>query len=75
MANKKSVFVIRANGSVVGGSGGMWGGGATSAELRPGDMVVMPEKAIGGTSKWKTILQVSQLTSAIGIGVQVARGF
>ncbi len=75
MANKKAIFVIRANGSVVGGSGGMWGGGATSAELRPGDMVVMPEKAIGGTSKWKTILQVSQLTSAIGIGVQVARGF
>lgn len=75
MANKKAVFVIRANGSVVGGSGGMWGGGATSAELRPGDMVVMPEKAIGGTNKWKTILEVAQLTSAIGIGVQVARGF
>ena len=75
MANKKAIFVIRANGSVVGGSGGMWGGGATSAELRPGDMVVMPEKAIGGTSKWKTILEVAQLTSAIGIGVQVARGF
>jgi hypothetical protein len=53
----------------------MWGGGATSAELRPGDMVVMPEKAIGGTNKWKTILEVAQLTSAIGIGVQVARGF
>ena len=75
MAKKKAVFVIRADGSVVGGSGGMWGGGAASAELRPGDMVMVPEKAISGTSKWKTVLEVSQLVSAIGIGVQVARGF
>jgi protein involved in polysaccharide export with SLBB domain len=75
MSNKKGIFVLRADGSVVGGSGGMWTGGALEAELRPGDMVIVPEKAYSGTDKWKTILQVSQLTYAIGIGIQVAKSF
>ncbi len=75
MANRKAVFVIRANGSVAGGAGGMWGGGALSAELRPGDLVMMPEKAVGGTSKWKTTLEASQLVYSIGVAIQVARSF
>jgi protein involved in polysaccharide export with SLBB domain len=75
MSNKKGIFVLRADGSVVGGSAGMWNGGALDAEMRPGDMVVVPEKAYSGTDKWKTILQVSQLTYAIGIGIQVAKSF
>jgi hypothetical protein len=53
----------------------MWGGGALTSELRPGDMVMVPEKAFSGTDKWKTILETSQLVSAIGIGIQVARSF
>ncbi len=75
MANKRAVFVVRADGSVVGGSGGLWSGGALSTELRPGDMVMVPEKAFSGTDKWKTLLEASQLTSAVGIGIQVARSF
>ncbi len=75
MANKKAVFVVRANGSVAGGSGGMWGGGALSSELRPGDMVMVPEKAVGGTSKWKTTLEASQLVYSIGVAIQVAKSF
>jgi protein involved in polysaccharide export with SLBB domain len=75
MANKKAIFVVRANGAVVGGSGGMWGGGALSAELRPGDMVMVPEKAVGGTSKWKTTLEASQLVYSVGIAIQVAKSF
>lgn len=75
MANRKAVFVIRANGSVVGGSGGMWGGGAMSAELHPGDLVMVPEKAVGGTNKWKTTLEASQLIYSIGVALQVARSF
>jgi hypothetical protein len=73
MANKKAMFVIRADGSVVGGSGGMFSGGVESAALQPGDMVVVPQKAYSGTSRWKTILQVSQVTQAIAIAVQVGR--
>jgi protein involved in polysaccharide export with SLBB domain len=75
MANKKGVFVIRADGSVVGGSGGLFSGGAESAELHPGDMVVVPEKAFSTNTRWKTTLQGAQLAYAIGIAIQVARSF
>jgi protein involved in polysaccharide export with SLBB domain len=75
-ANKRAIFVIRADGSVVGdGSGSWFRGGVESAELQAGDVVVVPEKAYSGTTKWKTTLQAAQLTSAIGIAVQVARSF
>jgi hypothetical protein len=75
VADKKAIFLIRANGSVAGGTAGMWSGGILSAEVRPGDMVVVPEKAYSGTSRWKNTLQVAQLVSAAGIAVQVAKGF
>jgi len=74
-ANKKGVFVIRADGSVIGGSGGLFSGGVEDAELQPGDMIIVPERAFSGTTKWKDTLQVAQLVSAVGIAVQVARGF
>jgi len=74
-ANKKAVFVIRADGSVAGGSGGLFNGDALRAEMRPGDMVVVPEKAFGASTKWKNTLQASQLVYAVGIAVQVARSF
>ena len=75
MANKKAVFVIRADGSVVGGPGGMFTGGAESAELRPGDMVVVPEKAYSINTKWKTTLEAAQLAYAVGIAIQIGRTF
>jgi len=74
-AYKKGIFVIRADGSVVGGSGGMFSGGVQSAELRPGDMVVVPEKAFSANTRWKNTLQAAQLATAVGIAVQVARSF
>ena len=75
MANKRAIFVIRADGSVAGGKGGLFSGGAVDAALQPGDMVVVPDKAFGGGLTWKNTLQVAQLVSAIGIAVQVAKGF
>jgi protein involved in polysaccharide export with SLBB domain len=75
MADKKGIFVLRADGSVLGGKGGMFTGGALDAALQPGDMVVVPDKAYGGGFKWKETLQVAQLVSAVGIAVQVARSF
>jgi protein involved in polysaccharide export with SLBB domain len=75
MANKKAVFVIRADGSVVGGSGGLFNGGAESASMRAGDMVVVPEKAFSTNTRWKNTLQGAQLAYAVGIAIQVARSF
>ena len=75
VSNKKAVFLVRADGSVVGGSGGLLGGGVLSAEVRPGDMLVVPERAYNGAGKWKAVLQTSQVASAIAIAVSVARQF
>jgi protein involved in polysaccharide export with SLBB domain len=77
MANKKAVFVVRGDGSVVGGKGsGEWfTGDVLSAELRPGDMVFVPEKALGGTPAWKNTIQAAQLMSSIAIAVSVGRQF
>lgn len=75
MANKKGMFVIRADGSVVGGPGGLFSGGTESAALQPGDMVVVPEKAFSANTRWKSILDGAQLAYAIGIAIQVGRSF
>ncbi len=75
MANKKAIFVIRADGSVVGNSGGMFNGGMEKTALQPGDMVMVPEKAFSGTTKWKSTLEAAQLAYAVGIAIQVGRSF
>jgi protein involved in polysaccharide export with SLBB domain len=75
MANKKAIFVIRADGSVVGNSGGLFSGGIEKTALQPGDMVVVPEKAFSGTQKWKATLDAAQLIYAVGIAIQLGRSF
>jgi protein involved in polysaccharide export with SLBB domain len=74
-AYKKGIFVIRADGSVAGGSKGMFSGGVEAAELRPGDTVVVPEKAFSANTRWKDILQGAQVATAIGIAIEVSRTF
>lgn len=66
LANKKSIFVIRADGSVVGAQGfSLWRGNPLNTTLYPGDTVVVPEKAVGGPPKWKAIFQSVQMVSSI----------
>lgn len=68
IGNKKAVFVVRADGSVVGGgSSGWWKGDALGARLNPGDMVVVPEKLPAVRSSWKTVLEAAQLATTAGV--------
>lgn len=67
LADKRSIFVVRADGSVAGGPGGMFSGGVPSAELRPGDMIVVPEQTYSFSTRFKTILQTAQLAASAGI--------
>src|SRR5947199_673067 len=48
LADKKATFVVRADGSVISAknNSGWWSGDPLNAVLRPGDVVVIPEKAI-----------------------------
>ena len=77
VADKKAIFVIRADGSVVGGesANGLFGGGPLGVALHPGDMVVVPEKALGQTQKWKAIMQTATTVSAIGTSAAIAAKF
>jgi len=73
IADRKGVFVVRADGSVLAArnnGGGWWIGDPLSASLRPGDTVVVPEKTpkIGGAN-WMTVLQSAQMASSIALAV------
>ncbi|MEO6782493.1 MAG: SLBB domain-containing protein, partial [Bradyrhizobium sp.] len=61
-ANRKEVFIIRANGSVVGRhSGGWFDANVLSTRLNPGDVVVVPQKIIGSSLLWRNLLTTAQL--------------
>lgn len=72
-ANRKEIFVIRANGSVIGRhSGGWFDADVLSTKLNPGDVVVVPQKIIGSSFLWKNLLTTAQLASSIAITAAVA---
>lgn len=73
IADKKAVFVVRADGSVISSknnSGGWFSGDPLSATLRPGDSIVVPEKAPKiGSRNWLTAMQTAQIASSIALTV------
>jgi protein involved in polysaccharide export with SLBB domain len=72
-ANKKEIFIIRANGSVVGRhSGGWFDSDVLSTRLDPGDVVVVPQKIIGSSLIWRNLLTTAQLASSIAITAGIA---
>jgi polysaccharide biosynthesis/export protein len=72
VANKKDIFVIRADGSVIGGNQSAWGGNTLTATLEPGDTVVVPEKAVGGGPNWQTVFLSAQVAASIVSTVFIA---
>ncbi len=76
MANKKATFVIRANGTVVGSHSSFWvSGEGLNVALQPGDMVVVPEKALGGPPVWKAVFQNAQVMSSIATSAILAAAY
>ena len=73
LANKKAVFVIRADGSVLAAknnSSGWWSGDALGSTLRPGDSIVVPEVAPRiGSRNWQTLFQAGQLATSAAIAI------
>ncbi len=73
MANHKEIFVIRANGSVVGRHSGEWyDDNVLSTMMQPGDIVVVPQKIMGGSMVWRNMLATAQVLSSIAITAKVA---
>jgi protein involved in polysaccharide export with SLBB domain len=73
MANRKAIFAIHADGTVIGSQSSHWLTGDTlSMALQPGDIVVVPEKALGGPPIWKNLFQNAQIVSSIATSAILA---
>ncbi|HKO14378.1 MAG TPA: SLBB domain-containing protein [Acidobacteriaceae bacterium] len=72
-ANRREIFIIRANGSVVGRGGEAWyGRGVLATQLYPGDVIVVPQKIIGASLFWRNLLSGAQVASSIAVAAAVA---
>jgi protein involved in polysaccharide export with SLBB domain len=72
LADKKAVFVVRANGSVFAAknNGGMWSGDPMSAVLLPGDSIVVPEKPPKvAVRNWAPVIQTAQIATSVALAV------
>jgi protein involved in polysaccharide export with SLBB domain len=72
LADRKAVFVIRADGSVLAAknNSGFWSGDPLGTTLRPGDSIVVPEAAPRiGTRNWQTLFQAGQLATSAALAV------
>jgi protein involved in polysaccharide export with SLBB domain len=72
LANKKAVFVIRADGSVLASknNSAFWSGDPLNVSLRPGDSIVVPEVAPRiGTRNWQNLFQAGQLAASAALAV------
>jgi len=75
LGNKKEIFVVRANGSVVGrNSGGWWSGSVLNALLQPGDTIYVPEKISAG-DKLRLFSESAQVLSGLAVAARVAISF
>jgi protein involved in polysaccharide export with SLBB domain len=72
LANKHAIFVVKADGTVIGGHGGLlWMGGALDQSLQPGDTVVVPEKALGGPKNWQAFFQTAQVLAGVATSAAI----
>jgi protein involved in polysaccharide export with SLBB domain len=71
-ADKGSIFIIRASGSVTSGKGGMWSGGILSSTLGPGDTIVVPERSVVTGNIWKNVAAIAQIAEAGALAAAVA---
>ncbi|HEY6348057.1 MAG TPA: SLBB domain-containing protein [Candidatus Angelobacter sp.] len=75
LGNKKEIFVVRANGSVIGkNSGQWWSGNVLSTVLQPGDTIYVPEKISAG-DKLKIFSESAQVLSGLAVAARVAISF
>jgi protein involved in polysaccharide export with SLBB domain len=75
LGNKKEIFVVRANGSVIGrNSGQWWSGNVLTTVLQPGDTIYVPERISNG-DKLKLFSESAQVMSGLAVAARVAISF
>jgi protein involved in polysaccharide export with SLBB domain len=73
--NKRFIYVLRADGSIV-PHGSIWtGNNLMNLQLRPGDSIFVPEKIIGSSQVWQNIMGAAQIMSALALPIAIAGSF
>ena len=69
VADKKRIFIVRADGSVLSrdSANGLWGNNFEAIRLNPGDSLIVPEKIIG-PSLARNFVNWSQIFSQLALG-------
>jgi polysaccharide biosynthesis/export protein len=77
LANKHAMFIVRANGAVVTNGKGDRGRNkdVMSTRMKPGDMLISPEKIMGGSTAWRNLVGMAQVLSGLAITARVATSF
>lgn len=70
--DRKRAYVLRADGSVVTGSG--FGHNTLHVQLRPGDAVIVPERFITGSQTLRDVLASAQIVTSLALTAAVAGG-
>lgn len=71
MANKKGIFVIRADGSIIGGKENLFSDPLDSP-LQPGDTIVVPERTLGGGPNWQNLFTAAQISTSVASAIYLA---
>lgn len=72
MAETKEIFIVRANGEVIGRRSNGGSEHVLKTKLDAGDVIVVPQKFIGGSMFWRNMLTTAQLFSSIAIPLAIA---
>ncbi len=74
--DKRNIFIVHADGSVVGEQGGiLFGNSVLDLKLHPGDSVVVPEKVVGGSQLWRNLIGTAQIMSSVALTGGIAGAF
>lgn len=72
LGDKGAIFILRADGEVVSRHGSeWWSGNVLSATIRPGDTVVVPERPVLSSARWKNIIALAQIAEVGAITAAV----
>jgi protein involved in polysaccharide export with SLBB domain len=72
LADKGAIFIVRADGEVISRHrGGWWSGNMLSSAVYPGDTVVVPERPVLSSTRWKNIIALAQVAEAGAITAAV----
>lgn len=70
-ANKKDIYVLRADGSVVPHDSGWLASNFMSMHMRPGDTIFVPEKIVGASQVWERLAASAQTLTALMIPLAI----